>query len=77
VYWVAKSAFQPSAASCRAVAQRLEGYLGPSRACARTSARTVFDFRYNNRSALGVEDVARSKKAVVGAKGKRLTYRIT
>jgi transposase-like protein len=34
-----------------------------------------FDFRYNNRSALGVEDVARSKNAVVGAKGKRLTYK--
>lgn len=34
-----------------------------------------FDFRYNNRSKLGVEDKERSKKAVVGAKGKRLTYR--
>lgn len=34
-----------------------------------------FDFRYNNRSALGVEDVARAKTAVEGAKGKRLTYR--
>jgi transposase-like protein len=34
-----------------------------------------FDFRYNNRSALGVEDVERATKAVVGAKGKRLTYR--
>lgn len=34
-----------------------------------------FDFRYNNRTALGVEDVARAKSAVVGAKGKRLTYR--
>lgn len=30
-----------------------------------------FDFRYK----LGVEDVARSTKAVVGARGKRLTYR--
>jgi transposase-like protein len=36
-----------------------------------------FDFRYNNRSRLGVEDEARAKKAVVGAKGKRLTYRRT
>lgn len=34
-----------------------------------------FDFRYNNRSALGVEDVERATKAVIGAKGKRLTYR--
>ena len=34
-----------------------------------------FDFRYNNRSALNVEDKERTTKAVVGAKGKRLTYR--
>ena len=34
-----------------------------------------FDFRHNNRSGLGVEDKERAKKAVVGAKGKRLTYR--
>jgi hypothetical protein len=34
-----------------------------------------FDFRYNNRSALGVEDKARALKAIKGAKGKRLTYR--
>ena len=34
-----------------------------------------FDFRYNARSSLGVEDVERSTKAVKGAKGKRLTYR--
>ena len=36
-----------------------------------------FDFRYNNRKALGVEDEARAAKMVVGAKGKRLTYRTT
>jgi len=36
-----------------------------------------FDFRYNNRSALGVEDKERARKAVIGAKGKRLTYRYT
>ena len=36
-----------------------------------------FDFRYNNRSGLGVEDKERATKAVVGAKGKRLTYRRT
>jgi transposase-like protein len=34
-----------------------------------------FDFRYNARSALGVEDTERATKAVKGAKGKRLTYR--
>jgi hypothetical protein len=34
-----------------------------------------FDFRYNNRSALNVGDNERATKAVVGAKGKRLTYR--
>jgi hypothetical protein len=34
-----------------------------------------FDFRYNNRSALGVEDEARTGNALKGAKGKRLTYR--
>jgi hypothetical protein len=33
-----------------------------------------FDFRYNNRSALGVEDQARSKQALKGLRGKRLTY---
>ena len=35
-----------------------------------------FDFRYNNRSALGVEDSDRTRLAVRGAKGKRLTYRV-
>jgi hypothetical protein len=34
-----------------------------------------FDFRFNNRSALGVEDEERARKMVTGAKGKRLTYR--
>jgi hypothetical protein len=33
-----------------------------------------FDFRYNNRSALGVEDVERAMKALKGIAGKRLTY---
>src|ERR1700730_2637887 len=33
-----------------------------------------FDFRYNNRSGLGVEDKERAVKAVIGAEGKRLTY---
>ena len=33
-----------------------------------------FDFRYSNRSALGVEDEERAGKALVGIVGKRLTY---
>jgi transposase-like protein len=36
-----------------------------------------FDFRYNNRSALDVEDVERTDKAIKGAEGKRLTYHQT
>jgi transposase-like protein len=36
-----------------------------------------FDFRYNARSALGVEDEARTEKALRRIKGKRLTYRVT
>jgi transposase-like protein len=34
-----------------------------------------FDFRYNNRSRLGVEDKERAAKIVLGTKGKRLMYR--
>jgi transposase-like protein len=34
-----------------------------------------FDFRYSNRSALGVEDKNRADMIVEGAKGKRLVYR--
>jgi hypothetical protein len=33
-----------------------------------------FDFRYNNRSALGIEDTERATKAIRGAEGKRLMY---
>jgi hypothetical protein len=33
-----------------------------------------FDFRYNNRSGLGIEDNERSEKAIRGAEGKRLMY---
>jgi transposase-like protein len=36
-----------------------------------------FDFRYNQRSALGVDDKERAAKAVRGIVGKRLTYRRT
>jgi transposase-like protein len=34
-----------------------------------------FDFRYNNRIALGVNDQARADQAILGVVGKRLTYR--
>lgn len=34
-----------------------------------------FDFRYSNRVALGVDDVARATRALEGVTGKRLTYR--
>jgi hypothetical protein len=34
-----------------------------------------FDFRYNNRIALGVGDFERVSKIAKGAEGKRLTYR--
>lgn len=33
-----------------------------------------FDFRYNNRIALGIDDTERTAKAIQGAAGKRLTY---
>jgi transposase-like protein len=34
-----------------------------------------FDFRYNARIALGIDDSARTVRALLGARGKRLTYR--
>ena len=33
-----------------------------------------FDFRYSNRSGLGVDDAERARRAIKGAAGKRLTY---
>jgi hypothetical protein len=36
-----------------------------------------FDFRYNERMALGVDDKTRAERAVKGVEGKRLTYRRT
>jgi hypothetical protein len=36
-----------------------------------------FDFRHNNRIALGIDDQARAERALMGTKGKRLTYRTT
>jgi transposase-like protein len=36
-----------------------------------------FDFRYSNRVRLGVDDVERTERALMGIVGKRLTYRTT
>jgi transposase-like protein len=36
-----------------------------------------FDFRYNNRVKLGVNDEQRAEKLLLGVKGKRLTYQTT
>ncbi|HUC72349.1 MAG TPA: IS1595 family transposase [Stellaceae bacterium] len=36
-----------------------------------------FDFRHNNRVKLGIGDTERARLAIVGAEGKRLTYRRT
>lgn len=36
-----------------------------------------FDFRYNNRASLEIDDVQRAKTALKGIQGKRLTYRRT
>jgi ISXO2-like transposase domain len=34
-----------------------------------------FEFRYNTRTALGVNDAERTMKVMAGIEGKRLTYR--
>ena len=36
-----------------------------------------FDFRFNNRVGLGVDDMTRTEKVAKGARGKRLTYQRT
>ena len=36
-----------------------------------------FDFRYNTRAKLGIDDQRRADRALVGVKGKRLTYQTT
>lgn len=36
-----------------------------------------FDFRYNNRVALGVDDAQRAERLLMGVMGKRLTYQTT
>jgi hypothetical protein len=34
-----------------------------------------FDFRYSNRIRLGIDDIERTERALMGIVGKRLTYR--
>ena len=36
-----------------------------------------FDYRYNEREALGVDDAQRMERSIAGIVGKRLTYRVT
>ncbi|MGF1608773.1 MAG: IS1595 family transposase [Kiloniellales bacterium] len=36
-----------------------------------------FDFRQNNRAKLGINDIERADRALIGVKGKRLTYETT
>lgn len=36
-----------------------------------------FDFRYNNRIRLGIDDVERAERLLQGVVGKRLTYQTT
>jgi hypothetical protein len=36
-----------------------------------------FDFRYSQREKLGVDDEDRASRALLGAKGRRLTYETT
>jgi len=36
-----------------------------------------FDFRYNTRSALGIEDAERAAMLLKGAEGKRLLYKVS
>jgi hypothetical protein len=38
---------------------------------------TEFNFRYSNRAAVGVDDVTRTIRALKGAEGKRLTYKLS
>ena len=54
------------------------GMKGVYQHCAETHVHRYvaeFDFRYNNRSALGVEDQERAGKTLSGIVGERLTYR--
>jgi len=54
------------------------GMVGVYQHCSETHLKRYvaeFDFRYNERAALGMTDSERAEKIVKGAEGKRLTYR--
>jgi hypothetical protein len=54
------------------------GMKGVSRHCSEKHLHRYlaeFDFRYNNRARLGVNDSGRTENALRGIVGKRLTYR--
>lgn len=56
------------------------GMRGTYQHCARKHLHRYtaeFDFRYSNRSALGINDVMRSENLLQGVVGKRLTYQTT
>jgi len=56
------------------------GMRGTTRSAANSTCSLTwpeFQFRYNNRSGLGVTDGERTAKALKGIEGKRLTYRPT
>lgn len=53
------------------------GMVGVYQQCSETHLHRYlaeFDFRYNARQSLGVDDQQRTSRAVMGSKGKRLTY---
>ena len=54
-----------------------EGHLSALRREALHRYLAEFEFRYNHRIALGVDDTTRAAAALKGMKGKRLTYRRT
>jgi hypothetical protein len=64
-------------ARARICAQRPDATTEPSSSKERHLHRYLaeFDFRYSNRIRLGVDDVERTKRALRGIVGKRLTYR--
>jgi transposase-like protein len=56
------------------------GMRGTYQHCARKHLHRYcaeFDFRYSNRSAMGVDDQERADRILAGVKGRRLTYRTT
>jgi len=56
------------------------GMRGTYQHCARRHLHRYcaeFDFRYSNRVALGINDIERAERILLGVKGKRLTYGTT